>query len=76
MLVQPSWPASRRAPMSSQSTDQGLSTPMNTDTLNSLRTPSLPRSSETMMVPLFTLSTWRTPYSVKKWRYSSAHLRG
>ncbi len=40
MLVEPSSPASRRAPISSQSTDQALSTPMNTETLNSLRTPS------------------------------------
>ena len=65
MLVEPSSPASSRAPMSSHSADHALSTPMNTETLNSLRTPSLRSSSETRMVPRLTLSTWRMPYSVR-----------
>ena len=76
MLVEPSSAASRRAPISSQSADQGLSTPMNTETLNSLRIPSLCSSRATRMVPLLMLSTWRMPYLVSTPRYSSAHMSG
>src|SRR5450759_1449503 len=75
-LVEPSSPASRRAPISSQSTDHGLSTPMNTDTLNSLRIPSLCIRSATRLVPLLMLSTCRMPYLVRMPRHSSAHFSG
>ena len=76
MLVVPSAAAVRRAPISSHSTDQGLSMPMNTDTLNSFAMPSLCSSSATRIVPLLTFRTWRMPYSVRTPRYSSAHLSG
>ncbi len=47
--------------MSIHSADHGLSTPMNTDTLNSFRIPSLRMRSATRMVPLLMFRTCRMP---------------